>query len=112
VSEVAHEDRRAEMGPSLFHYLINLVLKSVSTVYCYTNHNIWKWAGEEFFPLLLSDFAQVFLSVFSFLFSVLSLVLIEMSLTEAAIVKFMNSIRYLRYITKPFRKCQISNKME
>jgi hypothetical protein len=66
------------------------------------NHNIWKWGGEEFFPLLLPDFAQMFLSVFSFLFSVLSLVLIEMSHTATAIVGFMNSIRYLRDITEPF----------
>jgi len=104
VSEVEYEDRRTDKGPSLFHYLINLMLKTVPTVYCYMNHKIWKWVGEEFSPLLLSDGAQVFLSVFSFLFSALGLVLIEMSHTEAAILGFMNTITYLRDTNKPFRK--------
>jgi len=52
----------------------------------------------------LSDFAQEFLSAFSFLVSVLSLALIEMPHIEAPIGEFMNCIRYLRYITEPFRK--------
>jgi hypothetical protein len=56
------------------------------------------------FPSFLSDFAQVFLSVVSFLFSILSLVSIEMSHTRAAMVRYMNSIRYLRDIAKPFKK--------
>jgi hypothetical protein len=104
VSDVEHEDRRADMGPTLFHYLMILVLKTVSTVYYYMYYNILKWGGEEFFPLLSSHFAQVFLSVFSFSVSVLSLVLIEMSQTEAAVVGFMNCTMCLRDITEPFRK--------
>jgi len=59
---------------------------------------------RRIFPSSFVRFFQVFLSAFSFLVSILSLVLIEMSHIEAAIDGFMNCIRYLRDINEPFRK--------